>query len=93
MADIILEALKFTGPYSKFSGTFRIPITLRDYLRASLTVGFQNGLESRNAGQHTRWDRFLNGRRAYNWLTEESSDLCLAPDFKTLDASEQRPLS
>lgn len=93
MADIIVEARNFSGPFSKLNGSFRIPVSLRTYVRASITVGFQNEAQFRSAPKRLRIDRFLNGHRAHNMLIRRADDLCLAPEFEHLDMSEKVGLS
>jgi len=93
MPDILVQARNFPIPYDHINGAHRLSVSHREYLRASLTVGFQSGRDARTGNRRIRADRFLNGIRIYNMLVERPEGLCLAPEFAELDASEKAPHS
>jgi len=93
MPDIAIEASRFPVQFGHFNATTRLSITYRDYLRASLTVGFQSGRDARAGNRRVRKGRLLSGLQILNYLVDSPQGLCLAPEFDQLDMSEKNPLT
>ena len=93
MADIVLQVRDFTGRYSGLNGTFRIPVSLRTYLRAALTIGFQNGAVARKASRPLREYRLNSARGQFGLFYDVSGGLCLHPSYHQIESSEKGALT
>ena len=93
MADILLRAQEFTGPYLSWNGNHRVSVSLRDYLRAALTIGFQSGLDARMAPRTLRAYHLASARGLFGFFHELHGDLCVQSSYHAIESTEKGMLT
>jgi hypothetical protein len=93
MADILLQARSFSDTYSELNGTYRIPVSLRTYVRAALTIGFQSGVDARAADRSVRRYLFTSAHGLFGFLQDLKGNLSLKSAYHTIESSEKGTLT
>jgi hypothetical protein len=93
MADILLQASDFTGPYSGLNGSHRIQVSIHAYLRAALTVGFQSGGDTRIAPRPLRKFHLASAHGLFGFFYELNGGLCLQSSYHAIESSEKGTLT
>lgn len=93
MANIELSTSGFRAPFTHLNGFAPLPVSYREFLRASLTLGFQQYSTYCGAGPDFAFYRWSLGIASGALLRDNGGQLVLSAAHAHLDASEKGAMS
>lgn len=93
MADILLEVRDFKESFAGLNGSYRLPVSLRTYLRAAITVGFRSGVDARKSPRLIRRLRLDHGVALFRFFFDLKGGLGVNPAYHIIESSEKAGLT
>ena len=93
MARVKVTCNGFKGGYDQVNGVRWMNVSQLDFLRASLTLGFQRFGDFARAGFRSWQHRLGLGLTGMAYLQNQDGDLCLSDGYQQLDGSEKSAMS